>query len=235
MSTETLKIVTVVAGLSRPSSTRLLGDRLTEAVTRELAAGDHKTEVTVVELRELAVDLANTLITGFPSPALAEALDAVTEADGLIVVTPVFAASYSGLFKSFFDVVDPDALTGKAVLLGATGGTARHSLVVEHALRPLFSYLHALTAPTGVFAATDDWATGELSVRIGRAGGEFARLLSGAARPAAEKAAAAAAAAGNAGELDEVVPFEQLLANGWSTGLDSVGDTGEVRAPHPEP
>ncbi len=67
----------------------------------------------------------------------------MTGADGVIAVTPVFTASYSGLFKSFFDLIDPTALTGTPVLIGATGGTARHSLVLDHALRPLFAYLRA--------------------------------------------------------------------------------------------
>ncbi|MGW6744067.1 FMN reductase [Streptomyces sp. NPDC055025] len=222
-----LKLVAVSAGLSRPSSTRLLADRLSEATARELAAADRKAEAEVVELRELAVDIANNLVTGFPSAALSAALDRVTGADGLIVVTPVFAASYSGLFKSFFDLVEPDALAGTPVLLGATGGTARHSLVMEHALRPLFTYLHALTLPTAVFAATDDWGAGAdtyaggLPARIERAGGEFARLL-GTLAPARAEGTGADGAEGasergeaggldEAGDLDDVVPFEQLL------------------------
>ena len=86
-------------------------------------------------------------------------IDRVHGADGLVVVTPVFAASYSGLFKTFFDVLDKDALDGKPVLIAATAGTARHSLVLDHALRPLFAYLHAVVVPTGVFAATDDFGT----------------------------------------------------------------------------
>ncbi|MEO3972663.1 FMN reductase [Streptomyces sp. CAU 1734] len=179
-----LKLVAVSAGLSVPSSTRLLTDRLTESVRGSLGA-DHTAEVEVgiVELRELAVPIANHLVTGFPSRELGEAIDAVTEADGLIAVTPVFAASYSGLFKSFFDLIDPDALTGKPVLIGATGGTPRHSLVLEHALRPLFAYLRAVVAPTAVYAASEDWGgtgdalTDTLPVRIERAGAQFARLM----------------------------------------------------------
>ncbi|MER6911373.1 FMN reductase [Streptomyces sp. NPDC000594] len=180
-----LKLVVVSAGLSVPSSSRLLADRLTESVRTALTGRDPATEVEVrvVELRELAVPIANHLVTGFPSPELGEALDAVTEADGLIAVTPVFAASYSGLFKSFFDLVDPDALTGKPVLVGATGGTARHSLVLEHALRPLFAYLRAVVAPTAVYAASEDWGgtgdplTDTLPTRIDRAGRQLAGLM----------------------------------------------------------
>ncbi|MFJ2555219.1 MULTISPECIES: FMN reductase [unclassified Streptomyces] len=229
-----LKLVAVSAGLGKPSSTRLLADRLAEASVRALAAEDRKAEVEVVELRELAVDIANNLVTGFPSAPLGAALAAVAGADGVIAVTPVFAGSYNGLFKSFFDLVEPDALTGTPVLLAATGGTARHSLVVEHAMRPLFSYLHALTLPTAVFAATDDWGAGAdthaggLPARIERAGGEFGRLLQGrTAREATRRndSSGQGSANGNANgsgngnasasadEFDEVVPFEQLLAN----------------------
>jgi FMN reductase len=98
----------------------------------------------------------------------------------------VFSASYSGLFKTFFDVLDKDALIGTPVLLGATAGTARHSLAVEFAMRPLFAYLRAVPVPTGVFAATEDWAGGgtdaALAGRVDRAAGELADLVAG--RPA---------------------------------------------------
>jgi FMN reductase len=180
-----VNLVVVSAGLSVPSSTRLLADRITESVRRELAGTDREVKVTVIELRDLAVAIANNLVTGFPAAPLAEAIDAVTGADGLIAVTPVFTASYSGLFKSFFDPIEPDALTGKPVLIAATGGTARHSLVLEHALRPLFAYLRALVVPTAVYAASEDWGgtgdsmTATLPDRIARAGGELAALMAG--------------------------------------------------------
>ncbi|MFF3689200.1 FMN reductase [Streptomyces sp. NPDC002187] len=187
-TTEPLNLVVVSAGLGVPSSTRLLGDRITESVRRELAGTDLAVQVRVVELRDLAVMIANNFVTGFPVPALAEAIEAVTGADGLIAVTPVFTASYSGLFKSFFDLIEPGALSGKPVLIAATGGTARHSLVLDHALRPLFAYLRAQIAPTAVYAASEDWGgTGDaltetLPDRIARAGRELALLM--AARPA---------------------------------------------------
>jgi FMN reductase len=190
MTMQTLKLVAVSAGLSVPSSTRLLADRLAESVRSRLverADVDTDVQVQVVELRELAVQIANNLVPGFPAPALGEAIEAVTEADGLIAVTPVFTASYSGLFKSFFDLIEPDALTGKPVLIAATGGTARHSLVLEHALRPLFAYLRALVVPTAVYAASEDWGgtgdalTDTLPTRIEHAGGELAGLMTGAA------------------------------------------------------
>ncbi|MFE9675756.1 CE1759 family FMN reductase [Streptomyces sp. NPDC006259] len=191
-----MKLVVVSAGLSVPSSTRLLADRLAAATAERAPA-----EVRVVELRDLAVEIAHNLTNGFPGRELAAAQDAVTEADGLIVVTPVFSASYSGLFKSFFDVLDKDALAGKPVLIAATGGTARHSLVLEHALRPLFAHLRAVVVPTGVYAASEDWGAQGLPERIERAAAELAALMSGlaAARPAVKDAFA-------------VVPFAEQLA-----------------------
>ncbi|MDX3242596.1 FMN reductase [Streptomyces sp. ME18-1-4] len=185
-----MKLVAVSAGLSTPSSTRLLADRLAESARDELADRGHAVETEVIELRELAVAVANNLVTGFPAPSLATAIDAVTGADGLIAVTPVFTASYSGLFKSFFDLIDPEALTGKPVIVAATGGTARHSLVLEHALRPLFAYLRATVVPTAVYAASEDWGSGGdeytdgLPARIRRAAAELAALT--AARPVRE-------------------------------------------------
>lgn len=172
-------LVVVAAGLSRPSSTRLLADRLSAAAVDAAAALGVTLDVRVLELRDLAHDVTDHMLTGFPPPGLRDALDAVTGADALIAVTPVFNASYSGLFKSFFDVVDSDALADKPVLLAATGGTARHSLALEHALRPMFAYLRAVTVPTAVFAAGEDWggdeAEGDLRGRVDRAAAELAR------------------------------------------------------------
>ncbi|MFD7692113.1 FMN reductase [Streptomyces sp. NPDC059374] len=169
-----MRLVVVSAGLSVPSSTRLLADRLAASAGRQADA-----DVEVVELRELAVEIAQNFTNGFPGRRLAAALDAVTSADGLIVVTPVFSASYSGLFKSFFDVIDKDALAGVPVLIAATGGTARHSLVLDHALRPLFAHLKAVVVPTGVYAASEDWGAEGLDGRIERAAGELAALMRG--------------------------------------------------------
>ncbi|MFD0311781.1 FMN reductase [Streptomyces sp. NPDC127119] len=197
-----MKLVVVSAGLSVPSSTRLLGDRLAAA-----ASAGGGVEVQVVELRDLAVEIAHNLTTGFPGPALDAALSAVAGADGLIVVTPVFSASYSGLFKSFFDVLDRDALAGKPVLVAATGGSARHSLVLEHAMRPLFAYLRAVVVPTGVYAASEDWGAEGLAERIGRAAGELAALMGGAAAGAGRGEGVAV----RVGEF-EVVPFAEQLA-----------------------
>jgi FMN reductase len=179
-TTRTLAVVS--AGLSVPSSTRLLADRLAGVTVAALREQGVDATVEVVELREHARDLADNLVTGFPNASLRATLDTVTGADGLIAVTPIFSASYSGLFKTFFDVVDKGALTGKPVLLGATAGTARHSLALEHALRPLFAYLRTVVAPTAVFAAAEDWGAGDatnrdLIRRIERAADELADLV----------------------------------------------------------
>ncbi|MGW5052661.1 FMN reductase [Actinokineospora sp. NPDC004072] len=186
-------IAVVSAGLGVPSSSRLLADRLAAATADALRERGEDTAIVQVELRDHARDLADNLVTGFANQALRGSIDAVTAADGLIAVTPVFSASYSGLFKTFFDVLDKDALVGKPVLLGATAGTARHSLVLEHAMRPLFAYLRAIAVPTGVFAAPEDWGGDggvdrALATRIERAADELAGLVSGRQQAAPEQA-----------------------------------------------
>jgi FMN reductase len=176
------RIAVVSGGLSDPSSTRLLADLLGKATGDALGS----TQVDVVELRPLAHAITDALLTGFPNGELAQAIETVVSADAVIAVTPVFSASYSGLFKSFFDILETGALEGTPVLIGATAGTARHSLVLEHALRPLFTYLHAVVVPTAVFAASEDWgASGgsdALRRRVDRAATELAALVQ--SRPA---------------------------------------------------
>jgi FMN reductase len=190
-------LAVISAGLGRPSSTRLLADRLAAATTAALPA-----EVTTVELRDHAHDLASNLATGFAPESLRRTIGAVTGADGLIAVTPIFNASYSGLFKTFFDVLDKDALEGRPVLIAATGGTARHSLALDFAVRPLFAYLRARVVPTAVYAATEDWASpGDLTVRIGQAAAELAEAVK--ANPAVVK---------DDPYADPVTSFEDLLA-----------------------
>ena len=198
------RIVVVSAGLGQPSSTRLLGDLLATAAGDAFLEEGHEADIEVLELREHAHDLANTLLTGFATGGVREALDSLATADAVIAVTPVYQGSYSGLFKTFFDVVDRESLRGTPVLLAATGGTARHSLVLEYAMRPLFAYLGASPVGTGVFAASEDWgaagAAGQgLTARIARAGTELARLAAG------------RVSEGPRDPFADPVPFEQLL------------------------
>ncbi|WP_345373116.1 FMN reductase [Frondihabitans cladoniiphilus] len=197
------RITVITAGLSQPSSTRLLADRLAEATTRSLASLGEGVEVEIVELRDLAHEITDNLLTGFPAPALASAIESVTKADGVIAVTPVFTSSYSGLFKSFFDVIDNTALEGTPVLIAATAGTPRHSLVLDYALRPMFAYLRAVVVPLGVFAASEDWGSGDettttLPDRVSRAADQLAALVAGHTTSRVD-------------EFDDVVPFEEQL------------------------
>ncbi|WP_426989079.1 FMN reductase [Pseudarthrobacter sp. Y6] len=201
---ETRRITVLSAGLGVPSSSRLLADQLAAAAEHRLADAGFEVTVEVVELRDLAVDIANNFVTGYAAPRLADVIAGVKASDGIIAVSPVFSASYSGLFKSFIDVLDPKSLDGKAVLLGATGGTDRHQMVLEYAMRPLFSYLRTRIAATAVFAGPQDWGNTDdggspLSSRIDRAATEFAALLAG--EQSGRKPAALAS-----------LPFEQLLA-----------------------
>lgn len=201
---ESRRITVLSAGLGVPSSSRLLADQLAASAEHHLAEAGYAVEIQVLELRDLAVDIANNFVTGYAAPKLAEVIAAVEASDGIIAVSPVFSASYSGLFKSFIDVLDPKSLEGKAVLLGATAGTDRHQMVLDFAMRPLFTYLRTRIASTAVFAGPQDWGNNDdggspLSARIDRAAGEFAGLLQGA--PPQQKQAA-----------PESLPFEQLLA-----------------------
>lgn len=178
-----LRIAVVSAGMGEPSSTRLLADRLGNSVAGQLDS----VAVETIDLREIAVDITRSMLGGFAVGAARDAVRAVEEADAVIAATPVFNASYSGLFKSFFDIVDKDTFIGKPVLIAATGGSPRHSMVLEHALRPLFSYLRAIVIPTGVYAASEDWAgtsgdTATLADRVERATGELVALLQGRVR-----------------------------------------------------
>lgn len=216
----TRRIAVVSGGLSVPSSTRLLADQLGAATAAALRSAGDDVQVDMIELRPLAHALADHLLTGFPPADLAEAINLVRRADALVVVSPVFSASYSGLFKTFFDVLEPGLLEGKPVLLGATAGTARHSLVLEHALRPLFSYLKAVVVPTAVFAASEDFghtADGRLAGRVQRAADQLAALLAGPVRRTEAPAQPAPASSTNLPaspdeEFGDPVPFEDLLA-----------------------
>jgi len=198
------KLAVLSAGMRVPSSTRLLADRLTEATVAALRERGVEVQVHVVELREHAHEVLDAVLTGFPPPALRDDVEAVVHADGLIAVTPIFSGSYNGLFKLFLDGLDDGVLAGKPTLVGATGGTGRHSLALEHAVRPLFAYLRSVVVPTAVFAAPEDWAGGvdgvaPLDQRITRAAGELADLV--AARPAPAVA----------DPFADPVPFARLL------------------------
>jgi FMN reductase len=175
MSTFTLAVVS--AGTSDPSSTRLLADRIASRVAALAARREHTVTVSVIELRELAADIASALTSQLITPKLEQAIAVLRQADGIVASTPVYKAGPSGLFTSFFHVLDNDLLIGKPVALAATAGTARHALVADDQMRPLFAFLRTLAVPTSVFAAPEDWSDPALASRAGRAAFELVLLM----------------------------------------------------------
>ena len=157
-TTPEVSIVAVTAGTSESSTTtRLASDILTAAQTRAAQVG-MRARIHLIDLKPLAQDIATALGTGFHTDSLRAAQDALGAADAAVLATPVYKASYSGLFKSFLDVADDDIVTATPVVLAATAGTPRHGLVPNTDMRALLSYMRAVIAPTTVFAATEDWA-----------------------------------------------------------------------------
>src|SRR5690625_2602867 len=182
-------IVVLTAGLNQPSSSRMLAYALAKSTGAALEKDGVEAEFTTVELREHAHAVTDMLLTRIPSAELRQVMDQVKAADGVIAVTPIFTAGPSGIFKSFVDLFTTEDFDGKPVLLGATGGSARHTLVLESAIRPLFTYLRADLATTAVFAATGDWSgvdeANPLPNRLKRAGSEFARIVGNYVNPGA--------------------------------------------------
>jgi FMN reductase len=174
---QSFRLAVVSAGASDPSSTRLLAQRAAQRVTALAARRGSAVTSGVIELRELSADISSALVTQVVTPKLRQAITALGEADGIIAAAPVYKAGPSGLFTSFFDILDNDLLIARPVLLAATAGTARHALVAEDQMRPLFAYLRAMTAPTSVFAAPEDWSDPALDQRITRAAVELVLLM----------------------------------------------------------
>jgi len=235
--TDPMRLVVLSAGLSTPSSTRMLADQLSASVRRELERFGTEVDVTTVELREYAHDITDTMLTRFPGERLAMVVESLRAADAVIAVTPVFNVGPSGLFKSFFDAVDIEIWKHKPVLLGATAGTPRHSLAIDYAIRPMFGYLKAELVPTSVFAASgdfgaDDSGQGEqdpLGARAARAAAELVTMLRAgvseaaqAIETAAQEGADGASAqdgpgsggSGRDAEFSDFVPMGKLLGRG---------------------
>jgi FMN reductase len=174
---EPFRLVVVSAGTSDPSSTRMLADRIAERTSSVAAARGAAVTVSVIDLRELAADILAALVSQLVRPGLRHATGLLGQADGIIAAAPVYKAGASGLFTSFFQVLDDDLLIARPVLLAATAGTARHALVVDEQMRSLFAYMRALTVPTSVFAAPADWGDPALGARIDRAALELVALM----------------------------------------------------------
>lgn len=123
----------------------------------DLIADEVLCEQRLVELGQLAPQLAGAVWRSHLPETVERELAAVEQADILVVATPVYRGAYTGLFKHFFDFIDQDALIDKPVLLAATGGSERHALMIDHQLRPLFSFFQARTLPLGVYATDKDF------------------------------------------------------------------------------
>ncbi|MCS5720185.1 NAD(P)H-dependent oxidoreductase [Herbiconiux sp. CPCC 205763] len=219
-----VRLVIISAGVSDPSSTRLLADRLAQKTVDLLAEAGQPASVGVIELGPLAVDIAQNIVSGFPNARVQAAIDRLADADAVIASTPVYKAGISGLFKSFADVLDNDLLIATPVVLAATAGTARHAMVADEQLRPLFAFLRALAVPTSVFAAPEDWGSTALGDRIERAATELALLVrSGVGRSIADGAWAgyqhqfsgnATRSEGSAAEVDFDTDLMRMAAGG---------------------
>jgi FMN reductase len=172
-------LVIVSAGTSQPSTTRMLADRIAAASLERLREMELTATLGAVEVAPLAVDVARASVTGVPSSELQAAMEQIAAADAVIAAAPVYKAGVSGLFKSFVDVLDDDLLIAKPVVLAATAGSSRHALVVDEQMRSLFAYMRALTLPTSVFAAPEDWGARELGERVQRAATELAVVIHG--------------------------------------------------------
>ncbi len=173
------KIVAVAGSWQSPSKTRALTDAVVEAI-----AGQRSSDITKIDLAEVGTEIAALKNIKAGSSEIQSLFSSVEQSDLLIVGSPVFKASYTGLFKHFFDLLDPSALAGKPVVLTATGGSHHHALVLEHHFRPLFGFFRAQTLPTAVYAVESDFHDGVLvnesiKERIGRAAAEAVRVLDG--------------------------------------------------------
>jgi FMN reductase len=174
---EPFRLVVISAGTGDPSSTTLLAERIAERVTSLAAGRGNTVTASVIDLREIAADISTTLVSQLITPRLQQVVLSLAEADGIVVSTPVYKAGPSGLFTSFFQVLDNDLLIAKPVVLAATGGSARHALVADDQLRPLFAYLRTMTVPTSLYAAPEDWSDPALAKRIERAAFELVLLM----------------------------------------------------------
>jgi FMN reductase len=171
------ELVVVTAGIGDPSATRMLADRIARRAADLASRRGTEMAVRVIDLRELATEITAAMVSQLVGPKLRRAVDALGEADGIVAATPVYKAGASGLFTSFFQILDNDLLIAKPVVPAATAGTARHALVVDEQLRSLFGYLRTTVVPTSLFAAPEDWRDPALNKRVDRAALELLLLM----------------------------------------------------------
>jgi FMN reductase len=153
-----LRVVGVSGSLKAPSRTIALVDAIIGSI------GEHlDVEPLHIRINEVGPSFAGTLKRSELPDAVEAALQAIESADVLVVASPVYRASFTGLFKHLFDFVDQYALVDTPILLAATGGSERHALIIEHQFRPLFGFFQALTLPVGVYAHDSDFTDYQIS------------------------------------------------------------------------
>ncbi len=172
------RIVVVSAGHAPASSTARLGEAIGEAARAALSRAGVDASIEHLEVRRIAGAVVRALVDAVRDEAIVEAVAAIQRADALVVVTPTVNASFSGLLKSFLDVLPPNALRSVPTIIAATGGTARHTLVLDQAVRPMLGFQRAVVLPSALFATADEWdgprPGAELAARIAAAGEELA-------------------------------------------------------------
>jgi FMN reductase len=171
------RIVVVSAGVSDPSTTRLLAERAGQAAIDAIRSIGRDATAAIIDLAPLAADIARSIVLGTPVEEVRPAIERIATADALVVATPVYQGAPSGLFTSFVNLFDNDLVVATPTILAATAGSPRHAMVPDTHLRPLFAFLRALPVPTSLFAAPDDWADPGFGRRIERAATELAQLV----------------------------------------------------------
>ncbi|SHF13259.1 FMN reductase [Lampropedia hyalina DSM 16112] len=146
-----LRTVVLNGSLHKPSRTQVLLHSVHGALNEYLPL-----ETQFIELVDLVPHIGTALSTQNLHPQAQQAIAAIEEADFLIVGSPVFRGSIPGLLKHLFDLIQLEALVGKPVLLAATGGSQRHSLVIDHQLRPLLAFFQSLILPIGVYGTQQE-------------------------------------------------------------------------------
>lgn len=227
---EPLRIAVVSAGLSEPSTTTKLGNAVASRAVEYLREHGRRAEITTIILKDLARQIATASASFQRGDDLVAAMRMLSSCDGVVAASPVFQASYSGLFKSFWDVAERDLMLNRPVALVATAGSERHALVPDTAMRALFAFLHAVETPTAIMAADNDWGAADLDSHIAREGRELGALILSGVRGLLMQATAGLstrsfdAYAGDDGDDDAhapVVSFETTLMRLAAGGLSS--------------
>ena len=176
-SIDRIQVVGICGNMRRPSKTRAL----VESVAQDLRCRS-SLESSIFDLMDFGPELGAASVVNDLAPKGKEILNKIASADALIVGSPVYKGAYAGLFKHLFDLMAPDCLKDKPVLLTATGGGQRHALMIEHHLRPLFGFFEALSIPTVVYASEAEFSDGAVASpsvlnRIGVATNQLSSIL----------------------------------------------------------